>query len=81
MVDAKSKYVLTYDLKILYCPNMQIRTACKELNLMTHEFSQFEGNLAALDNGFEIAASSVKNISDNILLGKVHSRTDESCAA
>lgn len=77
MVDAKSKYVLTYDLKILYCPNMQIRTACKELNLMTHEFSQFEGNLAALDNGFEIAASSVKNISDNILLGKVGNELPE----
>ena len=71
MIDAKSKSVLTYDLKILYCPNMQIKSACKELNLMTHEFSQFEGNLADLDNGYEIVASIVKNIADNILLGKV----------
>lgn len=77
MMDAKSKYILTYDLKILYCPNIQIKSACKELNLLSHEFTQFEGKETDIDTGFEIAANNVKNISDKILLGKVGNELPE----
>lgn len=77
MIDAKSKYVLTYDLKILYCPNIQLKNICKELNLMTYEFSQFEGKESAIDNGYEIAANTVKNIADKIIMGKVGNELPE----
>ena len=77
MVEAKSKYVLTYDLKILYCPNMQIKNVCKELNLLTYEFSQYEGKESAIDNGYEIAANMVKGIADKIIMGKVGNELPE----
>ncbi len=77
MIDAKSKYVLTYDLKILYCPNVQLKNICKELNLMTYEFSQFEGKESDIDNGYEIAANTVKGIADKIIMGKVGNELPE----
>lgn len=66
-----SKYTLTYDLRILYCPNLSLREHCKILNFDTLEFEPFDGNIEELDNGYELPAESLKNVSDRILLGQI----------
>lgn len=66
-----SGFFLTYDLKILYCPNLQLSSTCKELNIETHAFSQFDGNLGIISNSYPLENDEVENIISNVLTGKI----------
>lgn len=66
-----SGFFLTYDLKILYCPNLQLTNVCKELNVDTHAFSQFDGNSAILSNSYKLDNDEVEDIISNVLTGKI----------
>lgn len=66
-----SGFFLTYDLKILYCPNLQIANTCKELNMMTQNFIQFDGNLNVLNNSYKLNAEEVQSIVKNIFIGQI----------
>ncbi len=69
MVD--SGYFLTYDLKILFCPNLQLSTTCKEINVDTHLFSQFDGSVDAVLNAYPIDKDDVNPMINNILTGPI----------
>lgn len=69
MVD--SGYFLTYDLKILFCPNIQLSTTCKEINVDTHMFTQFDGSIDAVMNAYPIDKDDVNPMINNILTGKI----------
>lgn len=71
MVGSDSGYFLTYDLKILYCPSMQIANICKELNVDTKAFTPFDGNMAILADSYKLNKEDVENIVDNVLTGKI----------
>lgn len=66
-----SKYFLTFDFKILYCPNINFILSCKELNLNTLEFTNYDGDLKALEASYEIKAEMVHVIVQNILNGEI----------
>lgn len=66
-----SGFFLTYDLKILYCPNLQLSNSCKELNIDTHAFSQFDGNLSIISNSYPLKNDEVEEIIENVLTGKI----------
>lgn len=66
-----SGFFLTYDLKILYCPNLQIANTCKELNMITQNFTQFDGNLNVLNNSYKLNAEEVQSIVKNIFIGQI----------
>ena len=67
----KNKYVLTYEMKILYCPDVDLNLACKELNLSTLQFMLYDGDREDLNNGFELYPNEVTTIAESILMGKV----------
>lgn len=69
MVD--SGYFLTYDLKILFCPNIQLSTTCKEINVDTHLFSQFDGSVDTVLNAYPIDKDDVNPMINNVLTGKI----------
>lgn len=73
----KSKYVLTYEMKILYCPDMDLNLACKELNLETLQFRLYDGNRNDLKTGFELYPNEVTSIAENILMGKIGYELDK----
>lgn len=66
-----SAFFLTYDLKILYCPNLQLANNCKELNIETHAFSQFDGNISILTNSYQLNNDEVEDIIQNVLMGEI----------
>lgn len=70
-MNTDSGFFLTYDLRILYCPNLQISNTCKELNIETHAFSQFDGNLGIISNSYPLDNAEVEDIISNILTGKI----------
>lgn len=67
----ESKYLLTFDLKILYSPNVKLALTCKELDLETLEFSHFDGDLDILYSCYELEADKVDLIVKNILNGEI----------
>ena len=71
LVFMKNKYVLTYEMKILYCPDVDLNLACKELNLSTLQFMLYDGDREDLNNGFELYPNEVTTIAESILMGKV----------
>lgn len=71
-----SKYLLTYDLRILYCPNMKLALSCKELNLDTLEFTYYEGDLNVLNACYVLEADDVESIVKNIINGEVGNELD-----
>lgn len=66
-----SGFFLTYDLKILYCPNLQLANNCKELNIETRTFSQFDGNMSILANSYTLQKDEVEDIIQNVLMGEI----------
>lgn len=72
----ESKYLLTYDLKILYSPNVQLALTCKELDLETLEFSHFDGDLDILYSCYELEPDKVDLIVKNILNGDIGNELD-----
>lgn len=66
-----TKYVLTYDLKILYCQDIDLNLACKELNLETLQFRLYDGKREDLYTGFELNPNEVNVIAKKILMGKI----------
>lgn len=67
----QSKYVLTYEMKILYCQDMNLNLTCKELNLETLQFRLYDGDREDLETGFELNPNDVNLIASEILMGKV----------
>ncbi len=65
------KYVLTYEMKILYCPDIEMNLSCKELNLSTLQFRLYAGNRSDLFAGFELSAEDVTSVARDILMGKI----------
>lgn len=68
---ADSGFFLTYDLRILYCPNLQIINNCKELNIETHSFSQYDGSVDSILNSYSLPGEEVDDIVKNILTGEI----------
>lgn len=66
-----NKYVLTYDLKILYSPDIDLSNTCKELDLKTLQFRLYDGEKDSLKNGYELDPNEVNTIASNILMGKI----------
>lgn len=58
----ESKYLLTYDFKILYCANIKLKLSCKELDLKTLTFIKYNGNLNMIDYFFEINTDALNDI-------------------
>lgn len=67
----QSKYVLTYEMKILYCQDVNLNLTCKELNLETLQFRLYDGDREDLETGFELNPNDVNLIASEILMGKV----------
>ena len=65
------KIVLTYEMKILYCPDIEMNLSCKELNLSTLQFRLYAGNRSDLFTGFELSAEDVTSVARDILMGKI----------
>ena len=65
-----SRYLLTFDLKILYCPNIKIRVSCKELDLETLEFSKYRGNIDDIDTSYPINVNEIEKIVKYIINGE-----------
>ena len=66
----KGKYVLTYDLKILYCQDIDLNFVCKELNLKTLQFTLYSGDREYFQSGYELNPNEVNVIASDILTGK-----------
>jgi len=73
----ESKYFLTFDFKILYCPNINLILSCKELNLNTLEFENYDGDLRALEASYEIKAETLSVIVKEILNGTMGLELEE----
>lgn len=73
----ESKYLLTFDLRILYCPNIKLALSCKELNVETLEFSHYEGDLSIIQSCHELEAEKVELIVKNILNGEIGNELEE----
>lgn len=67
----ESKYMLTYDFRILYCPNMKLRLSCKELNYKTMEFIKYDDDLSLLDYYIELNKADVDLIITTIFNGVI----------
>ena len=67
----KEKYVLTYELRILYCPDVQLNLMCKEFNLSNFQFTLFDGDRSDLETGFELYPDEINTIASEILMGKI----------
>ena len=67
----RTKYVLTYDLKILYCQDIDLNLSCKELDLSNLQFHLYDGSKEDLNYGFELNPNEVNVIASEILMGKV----------
>ena len=67
----KEKYVLTYELRILYCPDVQLNLMCKEFNLSNFQFTLFDGDRSDLETGFELYPNEINTIASDILMGKI----------
>ena len=50
----RNRYALTYDLKILYCPDIDLNLACKELDLTSLQFHLYDEDREYLNTGFEL---------------------------
>lgn len=72
-----SKYLLTFDLRILYCPNIRLAISCQELNVEALEFSHYEKDLNILFSSYEIKAEKINNLVKNILNGKIGNELEE----
>jgi len=66
-----SEYVLTYDLKILYCADTQLSSSCKELDLISFNFFQSDYSIEDLNCGFTLHSNEIETIAKKILNGKV----------
>lgn len=62
----ESKYMLTNDFRILYCPNMKLKLSCKELDCLTMDFSKYNGNLDLLESFMELNSKEIDLIINNI---------------
>lgn len=67
----ENKYLLTFDFRILYCPNTKLALSCKELNLDTLEFTFYEGDLNILKYCYELKAENLERIVKKILNGEI----------
>lgn len=66
----RNRYALTYDLKILYCPDIDLNLACKELDLTSLQFHLYDEDREYLNTGFELNPNDVNIIASEILIGK-----------
>ena len=73
----ESKYLLTFDLRILYCPSINLALSCKELNVETLEFSHYEGDLSVMQSCYELEAEKVELIVKNVLNGEIGNELEE----
>lgn len=67
----ESKYYLTFDLRILYCPNPKLALSCKELNQESLEFTYYEDDLDILDTSYELEADNIDVLVKKILNGEI----------
>lgn len=67
---SESKYFLTYDFKILYCPNINLKLSTKELNLDDLKFVKYNGNLNIIEIFFDIKSDTVNTIVDDVVKSK-----------
>lgn len=67
----ESKYFLTYDFKILYCPNTKLKLSCKELDINKLIFNKYNGDFNLIDYYFEIDSNTVDSLSKSVFNGKI----------
>lgn len=61
-----SKYMLTNDFKILYCPNINLPQSSKEFDLVSMDFIKYDGDLNLLESYIELDKKDVDIIIKNI---------------
>ena len=65
------KYFLTYDFKVLYCPNIKLKLSTNELNPEKLTFEKYEGNLDIIEYMYEIKADLVGKLTQTIFNGEI----------
>lgn len=66
-----SKYMLSFDFRIFYCPETFLIGACKELNFNTLKFEPYKGDKELILYAYEIDVSEINSLVKSILLGKI----------
>lgn len=72
-----SKYLLSFDFRIFYCPETFFIGACKELNFNTLKFEPYTGNKELVLYAYEINVSEINSIVKSILLSKISYQLSE----
>lgn len=65
------KYVLTFDLRIIYCKNINLRIGLKELNLENLNFMPYDEDPSIIDYGYELATDDVQDINNKVFSSKL----------
>lgn len=68
---SNSKYLLSYDFRIFYCPETFFIGACKELNQETLKFELYTDNRELVEYAYPIDVSETNSIVKSILMGKI----------
>lgn len=68
---SSSKYLLSYDFRIFYCPETFFVGAYKELNQETLKFELYTDNRDLVEYAYPIDVSEINSIVKSILMGKI----------
>lgn len=65
------KYVLTFDFRIIYCKNINLRVGLKELNFDNLSFVPYNEDSSVIDYGYEVATNDVQYIINTVFNSKI----------
>ncbi len=66
-----NKYYLSFDFRILYCPDIYLIGACRELNLDTLKFEPFTIDENILKYSYPIKANEINDLVKSVLIGEI----------
>lgn len=66
-----SKFFLSYDFRIFFCPDTFLIGACKELNQETLKFELYTGNKELVEHAYTIEADEINSMVKGILTGRI----------
>lgn len=65
------KYVLTFDFRIIYCKNINLKIGLKELNFDNFSFIPYDEDPSVIDYGYEVNTNDVQYIINTVFNSKI----------